>query len=179
MMKRTLYFFLEGNDDERFFNIILKDKFEMIYDNIKVVKYASLKPKIMEKMIKTLNSAQTDYVMLADFDDSTCMTNKKDYLRNLHSKIIESNIIISKLEIESWYLAGLNNIDSNFLRIPYHTNTEKISKINFDKHKYDKYSSRIDFMAEILKKFNFEIAVKQNASFEYFVRKYLPHCIKM
>ena len=178
-MKGTLHFFLEGNDDERFFNIILKDKFEVIYDNIKVIKYASLKPKTMKKIIKTLNSAQKDYVMLADYDDSTCITNKKNYLKNTYSEIIESNIIISKLEIESWYLAGLDNTSSNFLRIPYRTNTEKISKIDLDKHKHDKYSSRIDFMHEILKKFNFETAIKQNASFEYFVKKYLRHCIRM
>jgi len=36
-----------------------------------------------------------------------------------------------------------------------------------------KFTSRIDFMSEILKKFSIEIAKQKNNSFQYFVEKYM------
>ena len=56
--------------------------------------------------------------------------------------------------------------------IVYRSNTDDITKKQFEQLMSDKYSSKIDFMTEILKKFDYDTAVKQNTSFQYFDQKY-------
>ena len=175
----TLFFLLEGPDDERFFKSVLEKKFRQKYSDIKLYLYAGRPKKEIKNFVKTLNSGNKDYIILADFDNSTCVTDKKNQLIKIHSNFIASKIVICKCEIESWYLSGLNNADSKSLAITYKANTEDISKEDFKKNVFLKFTSRIDFMNEILKKFEFDTARKQNSSFEYFSEKYLRHCIKL
>ena len=86
--------------------------------------------------------------------------------------MIKIKIIVVVKEIESWYLAGLDNKVCKQLKIKNFPNTEKVTKEEFNSLIPKKFTSRIDFMLEILKNFSIEIAKKKNTSFRYFVEKY-------
>ena len=76
-------------------------------------------------------------------------------------------------EIESWYLAGLNDDSRRKIKIRRRFNkTDSISKEQFDRMMPERFVSRIDFMQEIMKLFDRETASTKNTSFEYFMRKY-------
>jgi hypothetical protein len=75
-------------------------------------------------------------------------------------------------EIESWYLAGM---DDNFARtynIKWYKNTDNITKEDFDKIIPKKLLPRENFMIEILKSFSMDQAKIRNKSLRYFVNKY-------
>ena len=173
-----LFFLLEGPDDERFFKSVLEEKFLQKYSDITLYDYAGSPKKTLKNLMKTLNNANKEYIILSDFDNATCVTDKKNKLFDSNPYFNKSHMVISKSEIESWYLAGLDRAASQSLSIIYRPNTETVSKEDFNKYMSNKFSSRIDFMTEILKNFNFDVAMKQNPSFKYFSKKYLGHCIK-
>lgn len=75
-------------------------------------------------------------------------------------------------KIESWYLAGLDDSPCKQLGIPSYTNTEDITKEQFNRLMSKKFDSRIDFMQEILKYFQVEIAKQKNKSFNYLLEKH-------
>lgn len=76
-------------------------------------------------------------------------------------------------EIESWYLAGLDEAALKELGISYpDKDTDTLNKEQFDRLIPVKYVSRIDFMQEILKNFQLETARQKNKSFYYFINKY-------
>ena len=83
-----------------------------------------------------------------------------------------ARIAVVKAEIESWYLAGLDHRNAGSLEIWYSGNTESMTKEDFTRM-HEKYSSKIDFMTDILKKFSIDIAKTRNESFRYFCDKFL------
>lgn len=89
-------------------------------------------------------------------------------MRNIEN----DKIIVVIKEIESWYLAGLD--DEEYKRFEMHTlsNTDDITKEQFNDLIPKKFDSRIDFLLEILKSFSIEIAKQKNKSFRYFSEKY-------
>lgn len=107
-------------------------------------------------------------------DHFSCYTEKKQNIKNKKvSNLDDTKIIVVKTEIESWYLAGLNYHNSRSLRIPYYVNTENITKENFLSIMPDMYTSRINFMQEILKKYSLSVGKSQNKSLDYCCNKYL------
>ena len=168
----TLFVLLEGPDDERFFHTVIEPKLKEKYDQIKFYLYSGRPKKQRENYIKTLIHGNKNYVVIADFNSSTCMTDKKQWFQQqMIRNVQDSKIFIAKIMIESWYLSGLDYSASTLLQIPYHPNTESISKTEFEEMIPTNFSSRIDFMNEILKKFNLDVALKQNNSFEYFFQR--------
>ena len=157
----------------RFFKSVLEEKFMNKYDKIKIYQYAQRSKKQLKSFIEALNKEQSRYIVLVDFDNSRCMTDKKQQFRTKKiGNVTDSKIFIAKSMIESWYLAGLDSKSSRSLMVIYHSNTDDITKEQFEQLMPDKYSSKIDFMVEILKKFDYDTAIKQNASFQYLNQKY-------
>jgi hypothetical protein len=77
-------------------------------------------------------------------------------------------------EIESWYLAGLNNDACRKLKIPVFNDTNEVIKEKFDSLIPKKFQeSRIDFMQELLalKHYDLETAKQKNRSFHYLFQK--------
>ena len=104
---------------------------------------------------------------------SAVYTKKKEQIRSKVVKNVDiARIAVVKAEIESWYLAGLDRRDAESLEIQHSSNTESITKEDFDSM-HEKYTSRIDFMTVILEKFSLDIAKTQNESFRYFCNKFL------
>lgn len=164
---KKLFIWVEGEDDKRFFNFIINLIFGEKYDWIKIIQYAKKKPKWRIDFLKTIIAMKADYIYVADINNAPCVTAKKYKTRNID----KDKIIVVIKEIEGWYLAGLDDINSKRLKISTVTTTDTITKEQFNRL-IPKNESRIDFMSEILKCFSLGIAIQKNTSFNYFVEKY-------
>lgn len=157
-----LFVFVEGPDDERFVNTILGK------DNIKVIKYAREKKEHINNYIKSIKSMPNcDYIVICDIDLKS-LSQKKDEILSQFPDCEIDKIIVSIAEIESWYIAGLDEITSKSMKIKYIYYTDLITKEKFDQMIPSKMD-RINFMIEILKKFNLEESLLRNKSLRYFV----------
>jgi len=168
---KLLFILVEGNDDEKFFNKILVPKFQKRYSTIKIIKYATMKKEKVDNYIKGIKAMGADYIYLTDINDSPCVTAKKEKTQKKHQNIDKNKIIVVIKEIESWYLAGLDNKACKQLKIKNFANTDNVTKEKFNALIPEKFS-KIDFMSEILKNFSIEIAKQKNKSFRYFIEKY-------
>ena len=169
---KILFIFVEGDDDERFFNEVLVPKFKEKYDDVKPIKYARWKKESVYKFIKSIKEMGADYIYLTDIDDSPCITVKKEEIQNKYKNINNDKVIVVVKEIESWYLAGLDNKACKQLKIKNFANTDNVTKEKFNALIPKKFTPRKNFMSEILKYFSIEIAKQKNKSFKYFVEKY-------
>ena len=169
---KLLFIFVEGDDDERFFNRILSPKLQEKYDTVKIIRYATMKKEKVDNFIRSIKAMGAEYIYVTDIDNSPCVTAKKEETQKKHPNIDKDKIIVVIKEIESWYLAGLDNKACKQLKIKNFANTDNVTKEKFNSLIPKKFTSRIDFMSEILKNFSIEIAKQKNTSFQYFVEKY-------
>lgn len=173
MSYKGLYVFVEGIDDERFFDRILRKEFEKKYYFVKTIKYACLSKDNRKKLINGINNTNSDYIFMSDLDNVQCITSKKDKLLEQYSFLLANNIIIVVKEIESWYLSGLDDINCRKLKIPIFNNTDNITKEDFNTiFNNTKIDSKLEFLFNILECFSIEIGKRKNKSFNYFVNKY-------
>jgi hypothetical protein len=116
-----------------------------------------------------------NYIFTADIDRAKCISTKKDYIKSKVTNIDLSNIVVVIQEIESCYLAGLDDDSCKSLGIKLKENTtDFITKEDFNRLIPKKFqASRIDFMIEILNLFNINIAQERNSSLKHFCEKYL------
>jgi hypothetical protein len=170
MMDKKLFIFVEGEDDKRFFEYIIKPLINPIYNTIITI-YAEKKREALKKYIKSIQKHH-DYVFIADINTSPCITAKKQKLLEEYNFLDENKTILVRHEIESWYLAGLSDENSKKFKIRPFKNTDKLTKEVFNKlMKKARFDSRIDFMVEILNHFSIETAIKKNKTFRYFMNK--------
>ncbi len=168
-----LFIWVEGLDDLRFFNRIICPSFEMKYDLVEVVPYANLKKEKINNYIRSIEAMDADYMYVTDINDAPCITFRKEGKKEKFSNLHENKIIVVIKEIESWYLAGLDEACSKKCGIRSFNTTDTIVKEEFDNVIPKKFSSsRIDFMQEILKYFDLEVAKQKNKSFSYFLEKH-------
>lgn len=172
-MKQTCWVLLEGHDDVRFFDKVLRSQLLKKYNKVISYTYAERSQETVTNFIKSLNDLNTDYIIIADFDSSTCFTFVKNKIQLKMPSADITKITIVKTEIESWYLAGVDRSNSRKLQIPYYSTTDNITKEMFNEIISSKFKSRIDFMVEILKIFDSSTAKKQNTSFRYAWNKFL------
>ena len=172
MAYRRLFIFLEGDDDERFFDRVIKPKYEQIYDHVHLWKYAQAKKQKVNGFLRSINAMRAEYLFVSDLDESPCVTDKKARIASKFEKLSEDRILIVCRKIESWYLAGLNDEGCRQIGIPpSDDNTDRMSKEQFAGMMSKKFVSRIDFMQEIMKVFDRKTALTRNTSFGYFMRK--------
>lgn len=171
MAYRRLFIFLEGDDDERFFDRVIKPMYEQIYDHVHLWKYAQTKKQKVNGFLRSINAMRAEYLFVFDMDESLCVTKKKERCASKFEKLSEEHILIVCREIESWYLAGLNDEGCSQIGIPPSYNTDSMSKEQFDGMMPKKFASRIDFMQEIMKVFDQNTALTRNNSFRYFIQK--------
>ncbi len=166
-----LYIFVEGNDDKRFFQSILEPKLQRKYNLVETRCYANLKKEKVDNFLKSIKAMGADYIYVTDINNSLCVTAKKQKKQNELKNIDNDKIIVVVKEIESWYLAGLDNICSQKFKISTFSTTDTITKEKFNSLIPKKFDSRINFMLEILEKFSVKIAKQKNKSFRYFIEK--------
>ncbi len=172
MSYKRLFILLEGNDDERFFDKIVKSLLQERYSVIKIWKYSQRKQEKIVDLVKSINSMKADYIFARDINASPCITTKKEKITGEFKQITEDKIIVVVKEIESWYLAGLDENTSKKVGIRKKIRTEdRITKEDFNQL-IPKNMPRIEFMRNILENYDVEIAKRRNRSFGYFLNKW-------
>ena len=172
MTYKLLFIFIEGNDDERFFEKIIVPKLKEKYNALQILKYAKVKNKKIDSFLKSVKAMGAEYIYATDINLAPCVTAKKQETLNKLKNIDDDRIIVVIKEIESWYLAGLDGENSRKLGISPCNNTNNYTKEQFNGLIPIKFDSRTDFMQEILKYFQVEIAKQKNRSFRYFFGKH-------
>lgn len=172
MAYRQLYIWVEGNDDLRFFDQIVKPTFDELYDRVEVIAYANRRSENVINFVKSIKAMQADYIFIADINASPCPADRKQRLRKTFKNVDNDRIMVVIREIESWYLAGLDETSSNKLGLPIFDITDEVDKAKFDQLRPGSFDSRIDFMVEILKYFSLDTASQKNSSFKYFTVKF-------
>ncbi|MBD3196076.1 MAG: hypothetical protein GF317_13540 [Candidatus Lokiarchaeota archaeon] len=164
-----LFLFLEGDDDERFFEQILLERFQELYTEVKIWKYAKKTDIQRKRFIDIVNNEDNwNYLCFRDFDSNTCITSKKESIISKFDRIVIENIFVVVEEIESWYLAG---VDNDFLRSIGATNLMDCPSIYITKEKFNhiipKEMPRIQFMRKILQSYDIDLALTNNKSLKY------------
>lgn len=178
MAYKTLYIFLEGSDDERLFEAVIVSLFNQ-YDNVKIIKHCQMKNNKVNSFIKSINCIDfANYIFVVDHDKECLQSTKAKFVKK-YNQLDKSKILVVEKEIESWYLAFMNDdfLKKNKIKICVETNS--LTKEKFDKMIPKTYNSRIDFLIESLKNFDLCLGMKRNRSIEYFFRKYnITNCFK-
>jgi len=158
---------VEGSDDETFFSHILVPELKKKYDGVQIIQWARDSKKSINKVISSLNKMKRPYMFVTDRDNLPCLTKKKEHLKEKYNKIDINRILIVKIEIESWYLAGLDNKSCSELGIKEFSSTDNLIKEKFNEL-IPSGTLRTVFLSRILDRFSIETAKTKNSSFKYF-----------
>jgi hypothetical protein len=169
MKESRLFLFVEGSDDERFFSRIIIPLFEGRYTSIEIISYASMKSERVCRFVRSIIDMGHDFLLFADIDEERNIRVKKALLRERFCTLTDDRIVVIIKEIESWYLAGLDDQTQKRLGIRSYRTTNHITKEIFNKMIPRNYTSRIAFMAEILSLYSTSEAQVRNRSFSYFL----------
>jgi len=174
MAYNLLFILIEGDDDERFFESVVKPFLQERYSAIKFWQYAEENEMRKVNFIKSITSMKADYICIGDIDDVPCVTSKKEkIIDDFDEKVTKDKIIIVIKEIESWYLAGLDEKVSKKLGIRKKIKTtDNVIKEHFNQL-IPKKMPRSVFMQKILENYDVGIAEGKNRSFGYFLNKWM------
>lgn len=172
---RRLWLLVEGNDDERFANAILVPEFGHAYADVQVRQYSQRSISDRANLLKAIQSVGEDYILLCDLDEFPCVTSKKESMKSaLPLPIPDARIAVVVKEIESWYLAGLDESDFSALGIANASRPDEVVKEKFDVLVGGK-ANHTDMMVEILKRYDISQARRRSPSFGYFARKHMAN----
>lgn len=173
MAYRRLFIWVEGGDDRRFFDVIIKPALERKFNLVEVRTYANLKREKVNNYVRSIKAMSAEYIFVTDINDAPCITYRKQAKQDEFTSIDKDKVIVVIKEIESWYLAGLDDAGSKNCGVAPCNTTDNITKERFNSLTPAKFgTSRIDFLQEILKYFQVETAKQKNESFRYFLEKH-------
>jgi hypothetical protein len=170
----TIWIFVEGDDDVRFFSTIVKPVLERTYESVLVYPRAEKKDSKIKAFIEALSASGADYLFVTDYDDGPCVTEKKAYWIARIRSLAPGKVVVVRTEIEAWYLAGLTPEGARRLRIEAPRLTDSVTKEIFTGLMGNRFASRVEFMQILLESFDSVAAVGRNTSFSHFVSKHLP-----
>lgn len=168
-MDRCIYVFLEGYKDERFFTAVLEPILGQRYAAVVPWQYARRSKDDVVRALRSVREGNAHYLFVRDIDTWPCVTARKQNLFETYGKRIDpARVVVVVKEIESWYLAGLDDEGRQEYGISpnRHRHTDDLSKEQFEGLVPTKYSV-VDFMGEILGRFQIEVARGRNRSFGY------------
>lgn len=172
MKTRRLFLLVEGNDDERFFSRVIRPLLMRHYVSVDIIPYASMKSSQVCRYIKGLYTMGYDFILVADIDQEPSVPEKKQVLMARFSNLQQDRIMVIVKEIESWYLAGLDDRASAAVGMRKLKTTDFLTKEHFNRWIPAHYGSRIAFMIECLEHFSLAVAIEKNRSFRYFMHHY-------
>ncbi len=179
-MFKQLFLFVEGPDDERFCRSVVEPLVQSVFQQVKYILYAKMKSIEVAKTIKgIMHIPAVSYLFVHDLDEHPCVAIcKEKILERFNQTLHPDHVIIVKREIESWYLAGVNQSHCRKFKKKYLKDTEKVNKEKFNALRPEAVV-RTDFLKELLIIFSVEEAKERNNSFSYFYNKFLsgnhPH----
>lgn len=169
-MKGVLFIFVEGPDDERFFESIVNPLFRKKFSTIKIWKYSKEKIERRRNFVKSVKAMNADYIYVTDINKAVCITAKKEEVTQKVG-IDKDRIIVVVREVEGWYLAGVCGKNLKRLSISEMEDTNNITKEDLNRMIPKRYS-RILFMERLLSVYDIRTAKKKNESLKYFLSKY-------
>jgi hypothetical protein len=172
MKERRIFILVEGNDDERFFSRIIRPLFADMYASIEIVMFACMKNEKVYRFVRSIIEMGHDFILCADIDQEESVRAKKKVLNERYGLFENDRMVIIIREIESWYLAGLDERAQHRLGIRHFGSTDHITKELFNSMIPRHYSSRIAFMGDILTFFSPPAARERNRSFAFFCQHY-------
>ncbi len=173
MALKKIYLFVEGNDDALFFSSLIVPLLKDQYDDVEILQFAQMKKIRSVKFVESINMLGFDYLVFADMDEEATLAQKKRKLQMRFENVPFHKMIIVVAEIESWYIAGLKKEKAIEWKIEEIEQTELVTKEIFNQLYFKRFNSRLDFMQEILKEYDYELAKERNASFNYFFKTFI------
>lgn len=171
MAYSRLFIFLEGDDDQRFFEVVFSPLFERRYSEVRSIQVSRMDKEKVAEWLRSVAGMGADYIFLADLDRHRCVTAAKKALRKIHRRVRPECIQIVKAEIESWYCAGAAG--DLLPELAGLTETAEVTKERFESLLPGGKPDRAGVMAQILARYELQRASHRNASLRYFLRKYL------
>ncbi len=168
-----LFVFLEGSDDIRFFEGVLKHELREGYASVELIAYAGMKHVRVDGFIRGIGAMGDDYLMVADIDTDRNVRAKKKRLKGWYRDLDTDRVIVVIKEIEGWHLAGLTDHASQILGLRPLPGTDRVTKERFNQMIPDHYGSRIDLFIEIIRRYSIQVAREKNRSFSFFYWKCL------
>lgn len=184
-MYKQLLIYVEGINDRRFLDKVIVPKFgELGYDHVSVEEYKGdgykgncKKISDFIKNIKKIDDKPNinfHYIFLTDHDNYPSIQAKKDAISSRIRHIEDDKIVVVIIEIEAWYLAGLDENASRKHQLPHLQHTNDITKEKFEEIIPKAYKKlEIPFRLKILEDYCLETAKTKNDSFKYFHDKFL------
>lgn len=169
-----LFTYVEGYYDRIFVENVLSDFFNEKHQMTLIpIEYSRKSKSGINKDIKS--KSKYNYLLFADLDKSKypCITSKKDKLNEVFSYLDMSKCFIVKEEIESWFLAGIDNNLDEFKAFDIPASTDSITKEKFDEIlESNGVLDKSAFLIDVSKNFDIELATRRNSSFNYFIEKF-------
>jgi hypothetical protein len=168
-----MHMLVEGRDDREFFNVVIQPMLRERYDHVQIWEYAGATIERRISYLRSIEAMNADYLFVTDINTSPCITERKGYLVDSHKNLIDpGRTIIVRREIESWYMAGVDDQACREFGIASLPQTDHMTKEQFKSLMPKRFNdSLVDFMTEILREFRVELARGKNRSFCYLMDK--------
>lgn len=169
-----LYFWVEGDDDERFARTVLVPLVVDRFDFVMIQKYACMKIEKVKSFLTAIQAMKAHAVFLGDLDNSPDPPSRAQALRTKYGVPSEFPVFVVCRSVEGWYLAGLPDLTDRkmWLHGPVDVNT--LHKEYFNSGMPRRFRSRIDFLVELLERFDDAVATARSASYLYARKKLAP-----
>jgi len=179
MYGKRLYILIEGDDDKRFFEKIIKPMFREKYNSVALWQYSRKKKAEVNEYLNNIKEKwDADYIFVTDLENMPCVTKRKQERQEEFDNIDDKDrIIVVIKKIESWYLALLDDDACRKYGIDSYNSTNGVGKGQFKNRIPKKFrGSGIAFMQDILKNHvnpaSIETAKQKNTSLSYFIKRY-------
>jgi hypothetical protein len=168
-----LALWVEGDRDRRFFASIVEPLLSNSYDRIVLTEYRQQAHVAINRRLRAMSHAGFSHLFVADRNAAPCVASRKNKLKQQYPHLEEGQIVIVSREIESWYLAGLTDAGAAALGIACPASTDHLTKEGLDQLRPRRFDLELDFLLELLKYFDWNVACHRNKSFAYFREKFL------
>jgi hypothetical protein len=110
-----LYVICEGDDDERFFDAIIKPRLPQTDVDVRYFQYAQQTHEDVRNLVRSVHGMQengldADYLFFRDFDQAPSKEARLEQIRRQYEGVVERDRTFLVIQmIEGWYVAGLAN----------------------------------------------------------------------
>ena len=101
MAAKRLFIFVEGSDDVRFFDTIVKPRLEHAFESVELITFACTKSVKVDRFIRGINAMQHSYLIVTDIDFEKNVNGKKRVILSRFSEVDYQHIMVIIQEIES------------------------------------------------------------------------------
>jgi hypothetical protein len=171
LRRRSLYILVEGDDDELFFEKVLKKCFNKKYDEVYIIQWRQKSKERLNNYLDNLETEEYPYIFVADFR-RICISQTKDDLTQTYETLGPAHIAVVRKEIESWCIAGLDRSACERLGIPETHRTEGLGKRRFDSMMPKRYKTVAEFMMDIFREYSIDVARTKNDSIAHLLDTY-------